>query len=74
MIQSVGKAHGVRGRDLYQPLRAALTGRTHGPELPITIEMLGDVLGRQRTLERLRSIAARRGPTETTTDRGESSP
>ncbi len=69
LIQSVGKQQGVRGRELYQPLRAALTGRTHGPELPVIIEVLGETLGRPRTLERLRSIPAHG---EGTTDAGES--
>ena len=40
-IQAVGKRLGIKGRDLYQPIRAALTGRTHGPELPVVAELLG---------------------------------
>ncbi|HTM58375.1 MAG TPA: glutamate--tRNA ligase [Candidatus Udaeobacter sp.] len=40
-VQSVGKRLGLKGRDLYQPVRIALTGRTHGPELPIVAELLG---------------------------------
>jgi nondiscriminating glutamyl-tRNA synthetase len=39
----------VKGRDLFQPVRAALTGRTHGPELPLVAELLG----RDRCVERL---------------------
>ena len=50
-IQSVAPALGVKGRELYQPVRAALTGRTHGPELPIVAELLG----RDRSLARLRA-------------------
>lgn len=53
-IQSVGKQLGVKGRDLFQPLRAALTGRTHGPELPQVVV----ALGRERAIVRLRAIAA----------------
>ena len=34
-VQSVGKRVGLKGRELFQPVRAALTGRTHGPELPL---------------------------------------
>jgi nondiscriminating glutamyl-tRNA synthetase len=40
-VQSVGASLGRRGRALFQPVRAALTGRTHGPELPLVAELLG---------------------------------
>ena len=40
-VQRVGKDLGRKGRDLFQPVRAALTGRTHGPELPLVAELLG---------------------------------
>lgn len=53
-VQSVGKKLGVKGRELFQPVRAALTGRTHGPELPLVAERLG----RARVLDRLRQAAA----------------
>ena len=52
-VQSVGTSMGLKGRDLFQPVRAALTGRTHGPELPLVAELLG----RERCLERLRAAA-----------------
>lgn len=32
---------GLAGRDFFLPLRVALTGRTHGPELPRLIAVLG---------------------------------
>jgi glutamyl/glutaminyl-tRNA synthetase len=48
-IRKVGADLGVKGRDLFQPVRAALTGRTHGPELPLVAELLG----RDRCVERL---------------------
>ena len=54
-LQSLGKRLGLKGRDLFQPVRAALTGRTHGPELPL----LAELLGRERCIARLR--AAGRG-------------
>jgi len=53
-IQSVAPALGVKGRELYQPVRAALTGRTHGPELPLVAELLG----RERSLARLERAGA----------------
>lgn len=48
-IAAIGKASGVRGRALYEPLRIALTGREHGP--PLTAVMY--VQGRDRVLARL---------------------
>ena len=53
-VQSVGRSTGLKGRDLFQPVRAALTGRTHGPELPLVAELLG----RDRCVARLRTGAA----------------
>lgn len=59
-VQSVGRTLGLKGRELFQPVRAALTGRTHGPELPLVAELLG----RERCLARLRAVAARTGRSE----------
>ena len=56
-VQSTGQRLGVRGRDLFQPVRAALTGRTHGPELPSIME----ALGRERAVSRLREAAGTGG-------------
>jgi nondiscriminating glutamyl-tRNA synthetase len=50
-LKMVGKERGVKGKDLFMPVRAALTGRTHGPALGRTAA----VLGRGRVLARLRS-------------------
>src|SRR5262245_48737393 len=52
-VQRVGKDLGRKGRDLFQPVRAALTGRTHGPELPLVAELLGH----QRCVVRLAAAA-----------------
>ena len=49
-VQSTGKTLGVKGKDLFQPIRAALTGRTHGPELPL----VACALGRERCVSRLK--------------------
>ena len=38
---SVQKITGVKGKELWMPVRAALTGLTEGPELPAVIELLG---------------------------------
>lgn len=45
----IKKATGRKGRELFHPLRLALTGREDGPEL----KMLLPVLGRERTIARL---------------------
>ena len=54
-VRSLAPALGVRGRELFQPIRAALTGRTHGPELPLVAELLG----RERCVARLERAANR---------------
>ncbi|HET7674776.1 MAG TPA: hypothetical protein VFL54_04575, partial [Gammaproteobacteria bacterium] len=45
------------GPALYQPLRAALTGRLHGPELARIWELLGRVRIRARLEAALKTIA-----------------
>jgi nondiscriminating glutamyl-tRNA synthetase len=49
-IQEAGKSVHVKGKELFQPLRGALTGQDHGPELPAVIE----VLGREVAVQRIR--------------------
>jgi len=39
--QAVGRAAGRKGRDLYHPLRLALTGRGDGPELAALLPLIG---------------------------------
>ena len=45
---------GAKGRDLYQPLRKALTGLEHGPEMGPLVPLIG----RERILARLKGEAA----------------
>ncbi|BAQ17906.1 glutamate--tRNA ligase [Methyloceanibacter caenitepidi] len=45
---------GAKGKALFQPLRLALTGQPHGPEL----KQLLPLIGRERALKRLRGEAA----------------
>ncbi|HEX6309215.1 MAG TPA: glutamate--tRNA ligase [Longimicrobiales bacterium] len=54
-IVEVGRRTGTRGRDLYEPLRLALTGRAHGPPLHAVLF----VQGREHVLESLRGVRAR---------------
>ncbi|MBM4118399.1 glutamate--tRNA ligase [bacterium] len=51
-LTAAGKQVGVKGRELFMPVRAALTGRTHGPELPA----VAAILGREQVLARLRAF------------------
>jgi len=41
IMKTVQKETGVMGRDLWIPIRVALTGKLHGPELPHIAEILG---------------------------------
>jgi glutamyl-tRNA synthetase len=41
MMKSVQQRSGVKGKELWMPVRAAITGMTEGPELPIVIQILG---------------------------------
>jgi nondiscriminating glutamyl-tRNA synthetase len=56
-VQSLGRSMGLKGRELFQPVRAALTGRTHGPQLPLIAELLG----RERCAARLRAAFQTKG-------------
>jgi glutamyl-tRNA synthetase len=47
---AVKGATGIKGRELFHPLRLALTGRDNGPELKALLPLIG----RQRALRRLR--------------------
>ncbi|HEX6979979.1 MAG TPA: glutamate--tRNA ligase [Alphaproteobacteria bacterium] len=47
--KSVGAATGRKGRDLFMPLRLALTAREHGPEMKTLLPMIG----RARAIARL---------------------
>jgi glutamyl-tRNA synthetase len=53
--RAIAGASGRRGAALYGPLRVALTGRTHGPELAPLVELMGPDL----VTARLRAAAGR---------------
>ncbi|MFV0559940.1 MAG: glutamate--tRNA ligase [Enterococcus sp.] len=40
-IKAVQKETGVKGKNLFMPIRVAVSGQMHGPELADTIELLG---------------------------------
>ena len=51
-IKAVQKETGHKGKKLFMPIRVAVTGQTHGPELPQAIELIG----RETAVRRLKSI------------------
>ncbi len=53
VMKSIQKATGIKGKDLFMPTRAILTGMVHGPEL-VNVIML---LGKDNLLKRLERFA-----------------
>ncbi len=57
--KGVGGATGRKGAALYMPLRAALTGVTHGPELAPLVALMGpDVVSRRLAAATVRAAGA----------------
>ena len=52
ILSGVTERTGISGRGLYLPVRAALTGRTHGPEL----DKVFVLLGKEKILKRADSV------------------
>jgi glutamyl-tRNA synthetase len=52
-LDELATASGLNRTKGFQPVRAAVTGSTVSPPLPESLELLG----RERTLERLRAVA-----------------
>jgi glutamyl-tRNA synthetase len=50
-MQAITAATGKKGRALFMPLRIALTGQGHGPELPVLLRFIG----REQALARLQA-------------------
>ncbi|ULG74091.1 glutamate--tRNA ligase [Macrococcus brunensis] len=48
-IKAVQKETGIKGKNLFMPIRVVVSGQTHGPELPNTMELLG----KEKVLERI---------------------
>ncbi|MCR2807273.1 glutamate--tRNA ligase [Paenibacillus soyae] len=53
MIKTVQKDTGFKGKALFMPIRAALTGQTHGPDLNQSIALLGEAKIVARLKQRL---------------------
>lgn len=54
MVKAVQKETGFKGKQLFMPIRAALTGQTHGPDLNQSIALLG----KDKVVARLRGRLA----------------
>lgn len=52
--KTIQKDTGVKGKELYMPIRIAVTGRLHGPELAAAIPLLG----KEQCLERAEKVLA----------------
>lgn len=53
-IKRVQKATGQKGKNLFMPIRVAVSGQEHGPDLSSTIE----ILGKERVIKRLKDLLA----------------
>lgn len=51
-IKAVQKETGVKGKNLFMPIRVAVSGQMHGPELGDTIELLG----KEKVLDHLNKV------------------
>lgn len=51
-IKAVQKKTGQKGKRLFMPIRVVTTGQTKGPELPVTISLLG----KEKVVSRLRAF------------------
>ena len=54
LVDALKARTGRKGKPLFQPLRRALTGRDHGPEMAALLPLIG----RDRALARLGNAAA----------------
>nr|WP_200810740.1 glutamate--tRNA ligase [Garciella nitratireducens] len=52
VVKEIQKEQGIKGKNLYMPIRIMLTGQMHGPDIMKIIA----VLGKERILERLHYI------------------
>ncbi|MFA1821632.1 glutamate--tRNA ligase [Virgibacillus oceani] len=57
-FKATQKETGHRGKRLFMPIRVATTGQTHGPELPLAIELLGKDLILKRLDKVLKHLGA----------------
>lgn len=53
--KKIASSTGTKGKALFMPMRAAITGKTHGPELKLVLPLLG----REKVLMRIQEIQNR---------------
>ena len=51
-IKAVQKETGIKGKNLFMPIRIAVSGEMHGPELPDTIYLLG----REKSIQHIKKM------------------
>lgn len=54
LVNEIQKETGIKGKNLFQPIRLALTGEDHGPELGL----IAFVLGKEEVIDRLEILIA----------------
>lgn len=55
LVAQLKQATGTKGKTLFMPLRAALTGETHGPEMAHLLPLMGIARARQRLQQAIAS-------------------
>lgn len=48
ICKKVQKETGVKGKKLFMPIRVLLTGKTHGPEIPLVFSLMGKTAVKKR--------------------------
>lgn len=51
-FKEIQKETGYKGKDLFMPIRVAITGEVHGPDMGLTLK----VLGKERVLARIKHV------------------
>ena len=54
LTKEIQKETGIKGRKLFMPIRIAVSGQMHGPDLPSVIE----VLGKEKALNHIKQVKA----------------
>ena len=52
IVKKIQKETGVMGKELWIPVRLALTGRLHGPDLP----KVAQILGKEKSADLIRRV------------------
>ncbi|MEO7162019.1 MAG: hypothetical protein ABI041_03785, partial [Bdellovibrionia bacterium] len=57
LMKKIAASTGVKGKALFMPVRAVITGKTHGPELKLILPLLG----REAVLRRIGDLKKQAG-------------